>query len=93
MHSFPIPRTGLNRIAGIEAFESQGRQFILYALLSMHWTFQVSLDSQALGLGQGAKLSFQFGVDADAHKYCPRVLSTILTRDFAIVMAEALARF
>ena len=72
MLGFPITGARIDRIAGIESVESQRRQFILGALFSAYKALQVSFDGQALGLGSGAQLSFQFRMDADAHGWCPR---------------------
>ncbi len=72
MLGFPIPRANLNRLAGIESLESQRRQFILCTLVGAHKTLQVGFDCQALVLGSGAQLGFQFRMDGDAHARCPR---------------------
>jgi len=68
MLGFPIPRAGLNWFAGVDSLGSQRGQFVLCTLFSPHKTLQVGFDGQPLGLGSGAQLSFQFGMNSDAHE-------------------------
>jgi len=68
MLGFPIPRAGLNWFAGVDSLGSQRGQFVLCTLFSPHKTLQVGFDGQPLGLGSGAQLSFQFGMNGDAHE-------------------------
>jgi hypothetical protein len=54
MFALPIIRPRLNRLTGVDPFEGQSLELVLYLLLSADQALHVGLDSKPLSLRSGA---------------------------------------
>jgi hypothetical protein len=55
---FPIARADFNRVAGLEAFESEGFEFVLRGLVVTGDSLDVRLNGDPCGFRSGPELGF-----------------------------------
>ena len=67
---FPVGWTGLDWVAGIQAIQGQGFEFVNVFLVGTEQALQVRLDSDALRLGFRAQARFEVRMDDDTHSEC-----------------------